>query len=88
LLGREVQLAAAQLSHPEDQQRLRLTLGVAGRSPLLTMVRIAWAQALSLVSEEETLQQLSVLAETLIVAARFSSPPPSFPIPRISSGCG
>jgi glutamate-ammonia-ligase adenylyltransferase len=34
------------------------------------MVRIAWAQALSLVSEEETLQQLSVLAETLIVAAR------------------
>ena len=35
-IGREVQLAAAQLSHPEDQQRLRLTLGVAGRSPLLT----------------------------------------------------
>ncbi len=34
------------------------------------MVRIAWAQALSLVREEETLQQLSVLAETLIVAAR------------------
>ncbi|VTM09078.1 glutamate-ammonia-ligase adenylyltransferase [Klebsiella pneumoniae] len=31
------------------------------------MVRIAWAQALSLVREEETLQQLSVLAETLIV---------------------
>jgi hypothetical protein len=34
------------------------------------MVRIAWAQALSLVSEESTLQQLSELAETLIVAAR------------------
>ncbi|MEB6380884.1 bifunctional [glutamate--ammonia ligase]-adenylyl-L-tyrosine phosphorylase/[glutamate--ammonia-ligase] adenylyltransferase [Leclercia adecarboxylata] len=34
------------------------------------MVRIAWAQALMLVSEESTLQQLSVLAETLIVAAR------------------
>ncbi|MDU7915222.1 MAG: bifunctional [glutamate--ammonia ligase]-adenylyl-L-tyrosine phosphorylase/[glutamate--ammonia-ligase] adenylyltransferase [Klebsiella grimontii] len=34
------------------------------------MVRIAWAQALSLVSEESSLQQLSALAETLIVAAR------------------
>jgi glutamate-ammonia-ligase adenylyltransferase len=34
------------------------------------MVRIAWAQSLALVAEEETLQQLSVLAETLIVAAR------------------
>ncbi len=34
------------------------------------MVRIASAQALSLVREEETLQQLSVPAETLIVAAR------------------
>jgi glutamate-ammonia-ligase adenylyltransferase len=34
------------------------------------MVRIAWAQALELVSEESTLQQLSALAETLIVAAR------------------
>ncbi|MCG1034407.1 bifunctional [glutamate--ammonia ligase]-adenylyl-L-tyrosine phosphorylase/[glutamate--ammonia-ligase] adenylyltransferase [Bacillus amyloliquefaciens] len=34
------------------------------------MVRIAWAQALMLVSEESTLQQLSHLAETLIVAAR------------------
>lgn len=34
------------------------------------MVRIAWAQTLSLVNEESTLQQLSVLAETLIVAAR------------------
>ena len=34
------------------------------------MVRIAWAQALSQVSDEDILQQLSVLAETLIVAAR------------------
>ena len=34
------------------------------------MVRIAWAQTLSLLSTEETLQQLSQLAETLIVAAR------------------
>jgi len=34
------------------------------------MVRIAWAQALRLVAEESTLQQLSVLAETLIVSAR------------------
>lgn len=34
------------------------------------MVRIAWAQALSLVDEVDTLQQLSVLAETLIVSAR------------------
>lgn len=34
------------------------------------MVRIAWAQALMLVSEESMLQQLSHLAETLIVAAR------------------
>ena len=34
------------------------------------MVRIAWAQALRLVTEESTLQQLSALAETLIVSAR------------------
>ncbi|MEB5922034.1 bifunctional [glutamate--ammonia ligase]-adenylyl-L-tyrosine phosphorylase/[glutamate--ammonia-ligase] adenylyltransferase [Franconibacter daqui] len=34
------------------------------------MVRIAWAQTLSTLSTEETLQQLSQLAETLIVAAR------------------
>ena len=34
------------------------------------MVRIAWAQALWLMPEESTLQQLSVLAETLIVSAR------------------
>ena len=34
------------------------------------MVRIAWAQSLALVSEESTLQQLSELAQTLIVAAR------------------
>lgn len=34
------------------------------------MVRIAWAQALSLADTQETLTQLSVLAETLIIAAR------------------
>ena len=34
------------------------------------MVRIAWAQALSHMSTESSLQQLSHLAETLIVAAR------------------
>lgn len=34
------------------------------------MVRIAWAQALSLLSTESSLQQLSHLAETLIVATR------------------
>lgn len=34
------------------------------------MVRIAWAQALEQVNTQSTLQQLSVLAETLIVAAR------------------
>jgi glutamate-ammonia-ligase adenylyltransferase len=34
------------------------------------MVRIAWAQALSLISTESSLQQLSHLAETLIVATR------------------
>ncbi|WLI75742.1 bifunctional [glutamate--ammonia ligase]-adenylyl-L-tyrosine phosphorylase/[glutamate--ammonia-ligase] adenylyltransferase [Kosakonia sp. H02] len=34
------------------------------------MVRIAWAQALRQISDEAVLQQLSVLAETLIVAAR------------------
>ncbi|MHC5176123.1 bifunctional [glutamate--ammonia ligase]-adenylyl-L-tyrosine phosphorylase/[glutamate--ammonia-ligase] adenylyltransferase [Serratia rhizosphaerae] len=35
-----------------------------------TLVRIAWAQALNLCSTEQTLQQLSALAETLIVSAR------------------
>ena len=34
------------------------------------MVRIAWAQALSLVEDTDILQQLSHLAETLIVSAR------------------
>ena len=34
------------------------------------MVRIAWSQALSLTSTESSLQQLSHLAETLIVATR------------------
>lgn len=34
------------------------------------MIRIAWAQTLNLVSTQTTLEQLSVLAESLIVAAR------------------
>lgn len=34
------------------------------------MLRIAWAQALRLISDEAVLQQLSVLAETVIAAAR------------------
>lgn len=34
------------------------------------MVRIAWSQALEQVTTPDTLQQLSVLAETLIIAAR------------------
>ncbi|SUG86557.1 adenyl-transferase [Salmonella enterica subsp. enterica] len=34
------------------------------------MIRIAWAQTLSLVDDETILQQLSHLAETLIVGAR------------------
>lgn len=34
------------------------------------MVRIAWAQSLSLITDVDTLQQLSMLAETLIVSAR------------------
>ncbi|XNM60019.1 hypothetical protein ACLK1T_17035 [Escherichia coli] len=34
------------------------------------MVRIAWRETLALVTEESILQQLSHLAETLIVAAR------------------
>lgn len=34
------------------------------------MVRIAWAQTLQLVPTESSLQQLSTLAETLIIAAR------------------
>ncbi|MGL5969222.1 MAG: bifunctional [glutamate--ammonia ligase]-adenylyl-L-tyrosine phosphorylase/[glutamate--ammonia-ligase] adenylyltransferase [Kluyvera sp.] len=57
----------AELSEVHDEAALMRTLRVFRRR---IMVRIAWAQALSLVSEENTLQQLSHLAETLIVQAR------------------
>ncbi len=57
----------AELSEVHDEAALMRTLRVFRRR---VMVRIAWAQALSLVSEENTLQQLSHLAETLIVQAR------------------
>ena len=70
--------AAEEWRHYEAwlQERLQAVTDEAGLMRELRlfrrqmMVRIAWAQALSLVSEEETLQQLSALAETLIVAAR------------------
>ncbi|AKE74213.1 TPA: bifunctional [glutamate--ammonia ligase]-adenylyl-L-tyrosine phosphorylase/[glutamate--ammonia-ligase] adenylyltransferase [Klebsiella pneumoniae] len=70
--------AAEEWRHYEAwlQERLQAVTDEAGLMRELRlfrrqmMVRIAWAQALSLVREEETLQQLSVLAETLIVAAR------------------
>ena len=70
--------AAEEWRHYEAwlQERLQAVTDEAGLMRELRlfrrqmMVRIAWAQALSLVREEETLQQLSALAETLIVAAR------------------
>lgn len=57
----------AELSEVHDEAGLMRALRVFRRR---VMVRIAWAQALSQVSEENTLQQLSHLAETLIVQAR------------------
>ncbi|MGO1309031.1 MAG: bifunctional [glutamate--ammonia ligase]-adenylyl-L-tyrosine phosphorylase/[glutamate--ammonia-ligase] adenylyltransferase, partial [Kluyvera intermedia] len=57
----------AELSEVHDEAALMWALRVFRRR---VMVRIAWAQALSQVSEENTLQQLSHLAETLIVQAR------------------
>ncbi|WGL56810.1 bifunctional [glutamate--ammonia ligase]-adenylyl-L-tyrosine phosphorylase/[glutamate--ammonia-ligase] adenylyltransferase [Kluyvera intermedia] len=57
----------AELSEVHDEAALMRALRVFRRR---VMVRIAWAQALSQVSEENTLQQLSHLAETLIVQAR------------------
>lgn len=57
----------AELAEVHDETALMRTLRVFRRR---VMVRIAWSQALSLVSEEDTLQQLSHLAETLIVHAR------------------
>ena len=57
----------AELAEVHDEMALMRALRVFRRR---VMVRIAWSQALSLVSEEDTLQQLSHLAETLIVHAR------------------
>lgn len=57
----------AELAEVHDETALMRTLRVFRRR---VMVRIAWSQALSLVSEEDTLQQLSHLAEMLIVHAR------------------
>ncbi|KAF1369932.1 bifunctional [glutamate--ammonia ligase]-adenylyl-L-tyrosine phosphorylase/[glutamate--ammonia-ligase] adenylyltransferase [Yokenella regensburgei] len=56
-----------QLAEVQDEAALMRALRLFRRR---VMVRIAWAQTLRLVSEESTLRQLSVLAETLIVAAR------------------
>jgi len=57
----------AELAEVHDETALMRALRVFRRR---IMVRIAWSQALSQVSEEDTLQQLSHLAETLIVHAR------------------
>ncbi|WP_318388402.1 bifunctional [glutamate--ammonia ligase]-adenylyl-L-tyrosine phosphorylase/[glutamate--ammonia-ligase] adenylyltransferase [Enterobacter sp.] len=57
----------AELADVHDEAALMRALRLFRRR---MMVRIAWMQTLSLVPEEETLQQLSQLAETLIVAAR------------------
>jgi glutamate-ammonia-ligase adenylyltransferase len=55
------------LANVSDENSLMRELRLFRRR---VMVRIAWAQALSLISTESSLQQLSHLAETLIVAAR------------------
>ena len=57
----------AELAEVHDEAALMRALRLFRRR---IMVRIAWMQTLLLVSEESTLQQLSQLAETLIVAAR------------------
>ena len=57
----------AELAEVDDEAALMRGLRLFRRR---MMVRIAWAQALSLVAEEDTLQQLSHLAETLIIQAR------------------
>ncbi|QCR35012.1 bifunctional [glutamate--ammonia ligase]-adenylyl-L-tyrosine phosphorylase/[glutamate--ammonia-ligase] adenylyltransferase [Nissabacter sp. SGAir0207] len=79
-------LAALQDAPPQPEEWrhyadwLAEALAEAGDEPALMrvlrqfrrriMTRIAWAQAIQASSTEQTLQQLSVLAETLIVAAR------------------
>ncbi|MCS2152709.1 bifunctional [glutamate--ammonia ligase]-adenylyl-L-tyrosine phosphorylase/[glutamate--ammonia-ligase] adenylyltransferase [Scandinavium goeteborgense] len=55
------------LANVSDENSLMRELRLFRRR---VMVRIAWAQALSLISTESSLQQLSHLAETLIVATR------------------
>jgi len=57
----------AALADVRDENSLMRELRLFRRR---VMVRIAWAQALSQVSTESSLQQLSHLAETLIVATR------------------
>ncbi|MBV4412871.1 bifunctional [glutamate--ammonia ligase]-adenylyl-L-tyrosine phosphorylase/[glutamate--ammonia-ligase] adenylyltransferase [Enterobacteriaceae bacterium YMB-R22] len=61
------QWLAQELDGVADEATLMLALRRFRRR---IMVRIAWSQALSLADTEQTLQQLSVLAQTLIVAAR------------------
>ncbi|PVZ85152.1 bifunctional [glutamate--ammonia ligase]-adenylyl-L-tyrosine phosphorylase/[glutamate--ammonia-ligase] adenylyltransferase [Serratia sp. S1B] len=55
------------LEEVRDEAQLMQVLRLFRRESL---VRIAWAQALQLCSTQDTLQQLSALAETLIVSAR------------------
>ena len=55
------------LSNVSDEAGLMRELRLFRRR---IMVRIAWAQTLALITEESILQQLSHLAETLIVAVR------------------
>ncbi|ENG2550182.1 TPA: bifunctional [glutamate--ammonia ligase]-adenylyl-L-tyrosine phosphorylase/[glutamate--ammonia-ligase] adenylyltransferase [Citrobacter farmeri] len=57
----------AALATVNDEATLKHELRLFRRR---VMVRIAWAQALSLVEDTDILQQLSHLAETLIVSAR------------------
>lgn len=56
-----------ELEEVRDEAQLMRELRLFRRENL---VRIAWAQAQQLCSTQETLQQLSALAETLIVSAR------------------
>ena len=57
----------AELATVNDEAALMHTLRLFRRR---IMVRIAWAQTLSLVEDTDILQQLSHLAETLIISAR------------------
>ncbi|ERK09940.1 Glutamate-ammonia-ligase adenylyltransferase [Serratia fonticola AU-AP2C] len=56
-----------ELEEVQDEAQLMRVLRLFRRESL---VRIAWAQAQQLCTTQETLQQLSALAETLIVSAR------------------